>query len=77
MPVEWQRLSDIAPKAANSYLCARCLEPTPFEDCWTVVPLSEKGQQMLQGYIHCAACKGVFRHVAMKAWQEAHAKDPH
>jgi len=74
MPIEWRRLSDIAPKSANSYLCARCLKPTPFEECWTVVPLSVAGKQMLQGYIHCGRCRGALPYIA---WQEAHDKDPH
>jgi hypothetical protein len=74
MPVEWRRLSDISPKTDNSFLCARCLDPTPFEECWTVVVLSVDGKQMLPGYIHCGKCR---KTVPMTAWMEAHAKDPH
>jgi hypothetical protein len=74
MPVKWKRLGDIAPKTTDAYLCARCLEPTAFEDCWTVMPLTVEGRQMLQGYIHCGTCR---KTPPTKAWQEAHDKDPH
>ncbi len=78
MPVRWQRLSDIGIKTEDFWNCNRCLEPTAFEDCWTVRPLSVAGFQLpgTAGYIHCGDCQKVFRNVAVRAWMEAHAKDP-
>ncbi len=74
MPVEWRRLRDIALPGAMSYLCSRCLEQTPFDDCWSVVPLSVDGKQMLPGYIHCGKCRKTH---PLRAWMRAHDKDPH
>lgn len=75
MPVRWARLSDIAHKGVDVYVCAGCGSQETFEDCWSTVPYSVGGKQMMQGYIHCANCR---RQDAMVAWKVAHGREnPH
>ena len=73
MPVRWVRLSDVGIKINDSYMCCRCGEMELFEDAWTVIPFSENGRQMMQGYIHCNMCRYTD---PVRAWQEAHDKEP-
>ena len=75
MPVRWVRLSDIAQKGVDFYICAGCGAQEAFEDCFTTIPFSHGGLQMMQGYIHCQRCTQT---EPMVAWKKAHAKEfPH
>ena len=69
LPVRWVRLGDIAQKGVDTYMCCRCGEFEQFEDMWTVIPFSETGKQMMQGYIHCGRCRVTD---PIQAWQQAH-----
>lgn len=75
MPVKWVRLSDIALKGVDFYICAGCGDSVPFEECWSVIPMSISGKQMMQGYIHCTPCS---KKEPMRSWKLAHEREtPH
>lgn len=73
MAVEWRRLSDLADKGVDFYVCCRCGNPSTFEDCWTTVPFAVGGKQMMQGYIHCDECRRSID--PMTAWKQAHDRE--
>lgn len=73
MATKWVRLSDIAQKNVDNYMCCRCGEFDRFENMWSAIPFSKAGKQMLQGYIHCGTCKKNID--PMTAWKNAHDRE--
>lgn len=73
LATRWVRLSEIAAKGVDQYMCCRCQEFDDFGNMWSAIPFSKAGKQMLQGYIHCGSCR---RNIdAMHAWKQAHDRE--